>query len=92
MSIFSRLRNLGRRELTCQDANTFLAAYLDGALDERTSERFAKHINRCPTCSSYLNDYESTVDLSRATRVQNAPPELVAETLEFLRRRLKAED
>jgi len=87
MSLLSRLRQLGRRNLTCQDANSFLAAYLDGALDDATSVRFSDHINRCPTCSSYLKDYEKTVELSRRTRMADAPPELVAETLEFLRLR-----
>lgn len=74
------------RELNCEDANSFLASYLDNELEEKTAARFTAHLNKCPACSGYLDQYKATIDLCHSNRDGGAPAELVAETLEFLRR------
>lgn len=86
MRLLSKLRRLFGRHLTCEDANRFLSSYLDGELDKSTTERFSMHINRCPTCSDFLDKYKTTIDLCQESKVEDVPAELVSETLEFLRK------
>ena len=86
MNVIAKVRRMLKRELTCEDANAFIASYLDGALDDKTAGRFRTHLNNCPACSGYLDQYRETVNLCQSNRGGDAPAELVAETLEFLRR------
>ncbi len=80
---------LGRKRLTCEEVNRFLAAYLDGALDARTQTAFEAHLQACSDCQAYLDQYRKTVELARrAAKVPEPPPELIEHTLAFLRARL----
>ena len=80
---------LGRRRLTCEEVNRFLAAYLDGALDVRTQAAFEAHLQHCTDCQAYLDQYRKTVELARrAAEVPDPPQELIEHTLAFLRARL----
>ncbi|MDQ7041187.1 MAG: zf-HC2 domain-containing protein [Rhodothermus sp.] len=82
-------RWLGRRRLTCEDVNRFLAAYLDGALDAHTRAAFEAHLQDCDDCQAYLDQYRKTIELVRqAADVPEPPPALIEHTLSFLRERL----
>lgn len=86
MRLIAKLRRMFGRDLTCADANSFLASYLDGALEPQVEKKFKTHIDRCPNCSAFLAQYKVTVDLCRSSRIDDVPAELVAETLSFLRK------
>ena len=87
MGLFSNLRR--RVMLTCEDVNAFLAAYLDGELDDRLHHRFEQHVANCPMCHTYFTQYEETIALVRAGEpTPTPPPELVDATLAFLRTHL----
>jgi len=80
---------LGRKRLTCEEVNQFLAAYLDGALDARTRAAFEAHLQACAACQAYLDQYRKTIELTRrAAEVPEPPQELIEQTLAFLRERL----
>lgn len=89
MGLFSNLRR--RVMLTCEDVNAFLAAYLDGELDDRLHARFEQHVAHCPMCHTYFAQYQETIALVQAGEPTPAPPpELVDATLAFLRTHLSA--
>lgn len=87
MSLLSRIRSLFRPALSCRDANAFIAAYLDDALDESTRTSFLAHVARCPVCERFLRQYESTIEICRTDARSEVPPELIENTLRFLRSR-----
>ncbi len=87
MNLLSRIKSMFRPALTCADANAFIAEYIDDALDQKTRKSFKKHVEMCPNCSVFLEQYNSTIDLCRNDGKVAAPPELVETTLEFLRSR-----
>ena len=74
-------------EPTCEEVNGFIAQYLDGSLDDKTRKKFLFHIGDCAACGRYLEQYETTVDLTREAGAIDPPDELVEKTLGFLRRR-----
>jgi anti-sigma factor RsiW len=86
MKLFAKLKRMWGRDLNCADANSFLASYVDGELEPEVETKFKTHINRCPNCATFLDQYETTVDLCRSSRIDDVPAELVAETLSFLRK------
>ena len=79
MSIFTRVRRLFM--LTCEDVNAFLVEYVDGTLDDRTEQRFERHVESCTQCRTFLEQYRTTME-------EEPPPELVEHTLAFLREEL----
>lgn len=87
MSIFTRVRRLFM--LTCEDVNAFLVEYVDGTLDDRTEQRFERHVESCTQCRTFLEQYRTTIEMAREDRVEEEPPpELVEHTLAFLREEL----
>ncbi|HET6566543.1 MAG TPA: zf-HC2 domain-containing protein [Rhodothermales bacterium] len=80
-----------RSELSCKDVNEFLVAYGEGGLEDSLRERFENHLERCPCCKTYLDQYQTTVALVKdAGADQDIRPheELVQLTLAFLRESL----
>ena len=75
--------------LTCKEVNGFLEAYLDDSLDPDTQAQFERHIQRCETCRTYLEQYRTTIALVKEADPaadSPVPPEpLVKETLAFVR-------
>ena len=47
--------------MNCRDFYGFLDDYLDGSLDSRVTEAFARHIEQCPPCLVYLDTYRATI-------------------------------
>ncbi len=72
---------------SCQEVNSFLMDYVDETLDAETSERYRKHLGRCGTCTSYLEQYQDTIKLARECRDSELPSDLVEHTLAFLKDR-----
>ena len=72
--------------LTCKDVNDFLAAYVDNDLPDNLRRRYEAHISGCEICSAYLNQYRTTMALTReaGSNGSEPPDELVEMTLAFL--------
>ncbi len=85
--ILQRLKTLFGAAPTCEKVNDFIASYLDGALDDKTTRQFEAHIRACSKCSQYLDQYKTTVNLVHDAGTIDPPPELVEMTLAFLQKR-----
>ena len=70
---------------TCQKVNRFLADYLEESLPPDTRLQFQTHLNTCPRCLEYLNQYKATIDLMKVARDVPIPDRLAEHTLQFLR-------
>lgn len=80
-----------RSELSCKDVNEFLVAYGEGDLDDGLRDRFENHLERCPCCKAYLNQYQTTVAFVHEAGAEPTippPDELIHLTLTFLRENL----
>jgi anti-sigma factor RsiW len=47
--------------MTCQELVELVTAYLDGALDPASRQRFDAHLAECPGCREYLDQYRRTI-------------------------------
>ncbi|WP_329004776.1 zf-HC2 domain-containing protein [Kribbella sp. NBC_00709] len=63
--------------MTCAELVELVTAYLDGALDPETEQRFAEHLTVCDGCEIYVEQMRRTIaevgqvepqSLSAATR------------------------
>ncbi len=50
-------------DLTCQDFVELVTDYLDGALDEDSSNLFEHHLTLCGGCETYLEQMKQTASL-----------------------------
>ena len=66
------------RELSCEEALRFLAAYIDGELDSAADGDVGRHLERCQSCYSRA-DFERRLK-DRLARLGEAkvPPEFAA--------------
>lgn len=90
MTLFNQLRRFFQRPLSCEAANQFLDAYIEGDLDPATREAFESHLHLCPKCPIYLEQYRQTIALVHdygSTSDDPAPAassDLIDHTLDFL--------
>ncbi len=87
MHILSRMKHLLGRGPTCEDVNGFIACYLEGVLDRKTTRQFEKHIDMCANCARYFDEYRTTMRLVKSAGEIDPPQELVELTLAFLKER-----
>ena len=60
--------------LDCDELVELVTAYLDGALDLDTRERFDLHLAECDGCENYLQQFRGTVStLGRITETDLDP-------------------
>ena len=69
---------------TCKKVSTFLMDYIEGRLEPKTADRFDAHINSCPNCKIYLDQYRETISLVKEIPSPPVPPELEEHTCEFI--------
>lgn len=74
--------------MTCRDFITFLRDYLEEDLPPAEKARFETHLEICPSCAAYLENYRHTVALTKdafgdleAPVPDEVPEELVAAIL-----------
>lgn len=84
MNIFIIIGRLFRGEPSCQDINRFLVEYIDDELPLDTRKQFERHLDLCPSCRTYFEQYSETIRLVREDDV-DIPAGLAEHTLEFLR-------
>lgn len=70
---------------SCEEVNRFLADYLEGTLPDKTHTRFQSHLNKCPDCIIYFEQYKTTIEWVKEDGDLKIPEGLVEHTLEFLR-------
>jgi anti-sigma factor RsiW len=51
----------GPRDLNCNEFVELVTAFLDGALDPETQERFETHLAGCDGCDRYLDQIRRTI-------------------------------
>jgi hypothetical protein len=79
--------------MTCRELTSFIADYLQGALQAEVHRAFEHHLSLCANCAQYLADYRRGVSLSRraydeeTTVPDEVPTELIAAILEARRAR-----
>jgi anti-sigma factor RsiW len=79
-----------RPYITCRELIGFIIDYFEGALTERQTEDFQRHLSVCPSCRAYLSMYEKTIGMERGAllddaSVDDAPEELIHAILEIRR-------
>ena len=47
--------------MNCDEFVELVTAYLDGALDPATAQRFTAHLAECPGCDRYLDQIRHTI-------------------------------
>lgn len=87
MSIFAKIKQFtGRDKWTCEQVNQFIIDYLEREMDEKTRTQFEAHLQNCPNCAVFLEQYRSTVDIVKDLDSIEIPPALVDRTVDFLRK------
>jgi anti-sigma factor RsiW len=71
--------------LTCRELVELVTEYLDGTLSRRDRVRFDRHIDGCPNCTAYLEQFRETIRLTGTLRVEDVDPAARAELLETFR-------
>ncbi|TCC43648.1 anti-sigma factor family protein [Kribbella sindirgiensis] len=66
--------------MTCEELVELVTAYLDGALDPETEQRFVEHLELCDGCEIYVEQIRRTA----AEVGQVEPEDLSAETRDRL--------
>jgi Putative zinc-finger len=85
MTLLDKFRNLFAPSLSCEQANAFIADYLDGRLDTSLRTRFDAHLHMCPSCQPFLEQYRKTIELVHEDGQIDVPSGLIEHTLNFLR-------
>ena len=74
---------------TCEEVNRFLVDYLEGSLPDKTVSKFKSHLDKCPGCIIYFEQYKKTIELVKDEDDVHIPDRLVEHTLEFLRANIR---
>jgi anti-sigma factor RsiW len=70
--------------MTCREFVEFLMAYLDDELDPEVHRVFAEHLDECPPCGDYLDNYRETIRLGKTACDPERPDALPGEVPEGL--------
>ena len=89
--MLNQIRHMIKGAPTCRKVNAFLLDFVEGRLDKRTAERFELHIDVCPNCRTYLDQYRQTVELVREVPPPRVPVELEERTCRFIEEALEAQ-
>jgi anti-sigma factor (TIGR02949 family) len=60
--------------VTCRDFVEFLSEYLSGELAAAERAEFEAHLAACPACVAYLDTYQKTIRLSKASYACRGDP------------------
>jgi len=84
MNILNAIIRKFRKTPNCEDVNRFLVDYVDDSLAPGTRREFEKHLQDCPACRTFFEQYAETIRLVQEDDV-DIPSGLAEHTLEFLR-------
>ena len=88
MNLIQKIVRMFNPMLSCEQINQFIIDYLDDNLPEQTKKKFEMHINKCPNCSAYFDQYNDTVMMVNEDGVLEIPEDLIEFTRSFLRENL----
>ena len=77
--------------LNCKECVDLLLEYLENNLDPITKKKLDEHLAACPPCLNFLKTYQSSSEMARRLRDQEAqiPRELENRLKSFLREQLE---
>ena len=78
--------------ITCRELIDFIDAYRSTELPAAERAEFERHLSICPSCVNYLDGYEKTIAMARASAGEDAatsgvPAELIQAILAARRAR-----
>ena len=74
---------------TCRQLTDLVFDYLNEKLTPATKLDFEQHLSICPDCVSFLNTYKTTVAVTGSVKVEQLPPKVRDNILDFLRKRIR---
>lgn len=70
---------------SCKECIDFLIDYLDGTLPPAKKAEFELHLELCPPCHRYLNQYQATIRMGQQAMeeqaAKNPPPEALIKAI-----------
>jgi anti-sigma factor RsiW len=72
-------------ELTCQEIVELITAYLDGDLDDSTTQTFEDHLAVCPGCATYVEQIRVTIARLGEVPVESLPADTQLHLLDAFR-------
>ncbi len=74
--------------LSCEQVNEFISDYLEDRLSADTKSKFEKHLEMCPGCSPFFEQYKQTVEMVAVDGKIEVPSDLAEHTMSFLRKNI----
>ncbi|MGH8903583.1 MAG: anti-sigma factor family protein [Egibacteraceae bacterium] len=72
-------------DLTCIELAGLVTDYLEGALPPAERERFEAHLQTCPRCARYLEQFRTTTAPLRELREESIPAPPLDDLLQVFR-------
>jgi anti-sigma factor RsiW len=72
-------------EMACNELVEVVTEYLDGTLADEDRRRFDAHLEECPYCVRYLEQFRETISATGELTLESIAPERRAELLEAFR-------
>jgi hypothetical protein len=57
---------------SCEELEGFVVEYLEETLPSEQHSVFSQHLEFCPACKVYIENYQKTIELSQASLVTNS--------------------
>ena len=78
--------NLRRRAIVCRQAVELVTDYLEGVLPPRDRQRLKAHLDACPHCTEYFEQFRETIRVLGRIEPESLAPEVRDELIELYRR------
>ena len=72
-------------EMACNELVEAVTEYLEGTLAEEDSQRLEAHLEECPYCVDYVEQFRETIAATGELSLDSIAPERQAELLEAFR-------
>jgi anti-sigma factor RsiW len=72
-------------EMACNELVQVVTEYLEGTLAEEDRERFEAHLEECPYCVDYVEQFRETIAASGELTLESIAPKRRGELLEAFR-------
>lgn len=71
--------------MNCKDLVELITEYLEGAMPPLERERLDEHLTECDGCTSFLDQFRTTIRLTGMLTEEQVPPEARAALLRAFR-------
>jgi len=71
--------------MACKELVEQITGYIEGTMDPADRERLESHLERCPSCVSFVDQMRRTLRVVVATGVEQIEPERKEELLDVFR-------